>query len=43
MYTHILIPTDGSELAGKAAQHRVILAKRIDAQSYHADGLATPT
>ena len=29
MYTKILIPTDGSELAGKAVQHGLALAKRI--------------
>ena len=29
MYTNILIPTDGSELAGKAVQHGIALAKRI--------------
>jgi len=27
MYKHILIPTDGSELSGKAIQHGVALAK----------------
>jgi nucleotide-binding universal stress UspA family protein len=32
MYTHILIPTDGSELAGKAVEHGVALASRIDAK-----------
>jgi nucleotide-binding universal stress UspA family protein len=32
MYTHILIPTDGSELAGKAVQHGVALAKHIGAK-----------
>jgi nucleotide-binding universal stress UspA family protein len=32
MYTNILIPTDGSELAGKAVQHGIALAKRIDAK-----------
>jgi len=32
MYTNILIPTDGSELAGKAVQHGIALAKRIDAR-----------
>ncbi len=32
MYTHILIPTDGSELAGKAVQHGVALAKRMGAK-----------
>ena len=32
MYTHILIPTDGSELAGKAVQHGIALAKRIGAK-----------
>jgi nucleotide-binding universal stress UspA family protein len=31
-YTHILIPTDGTELAGKAVQHGVALAKRIGAK-----------
>jgi hypothetical protein len=32
LYTNILIPTDGSELAGKAVQHGIALAKRIDAK-----------
>jgi nucleotide-binding universal stress UspA family protein len=32
MYTNILIPTDGSELAGKAVQHGIELAKRIGAK-----------
>ena len=32
MYTNILIPTDGSELAGKAVQHGIGLAKRIGAK-----------
>jgi nucleotide-binding universal stress UspA family protein len=32
MYTNILIATDGSELAGKAVQHGVALAKRIGAK-----------
>jgi len=32
MYTNILIPTDGSELAGKAVQHAIALAKRIGAK-----------
>jgi nucleotide-binding universal stress UspA family protein len=32
MYTNILIPTDGSELAGKAVGHGIELAKRIDAK-----------
>jgi nucleotide-binding universal stress UspA family protein len=32
MYANILIPTDGSELAGKAVQHGVDLAKRIGAK-----------
>jgi nucleotide-binding universal stress UspA family protein len=31
-YTHILIPTDGSELAGKAVRHGIALAKRIGAK-----------
>ena len=29
MYTNILLPTDGSELAGEAVQHGIALAKRI--------------
>jgi nucleotide-binding universal stress UspA family protein len=33
MYTNILIPTDGSELAGKAVEHGIALAKRIGARS----------
>jgi nucleotide-binding universal stress UspA family protein len=32
MYTNILIPTDGSELAGKGVQHGIALAKRIGAK-----------
>src|ERR1019366_10383523 len=32
MYANILIPTDGSELAGKAVNHGVALAKRIGAK-----------
>ena len=32
MYTHILIPTDGSELSDKAVQHGIALAKRIEAK-----------
>ncbi len=32
MYTNILIPTDGSELAGKAVQHGIVLAKRMGAK-----------
>ena len=32
MYTNILVPTDGSELAGKAVQHGIALAKRIGAR-----------
>jgi nucleotide-binding universal stress UspA family protein len=32
MYTHILIPTDGSELAGKAVQYGIALAKWIVAK-----------
>jgi nucleotide-binding universal stress UspA family protein len=31
MYTNIQIPTDGSELAGKAVEHGIALAKRIGA------------
>jgi nucleotide-binding universal stress UspA family protein len=33
MYNNILIPTDGSELSGKAVQHGIALAKRIDAKA----------
>jgi nucleotide-binding universal stress UspA family protein len=32
MYTNILIPTDGSELARKAVEHGIALAKRIGAK-----------
>jgi nucleotide-binding universal stress UspA family protein len=32
MYTNILIPTDGSELVGKAVEHGIALAKRIGAK-----------
>ena len=32
MYTNILIPTDGSELAGKAVQHGITLARGIGAK-----------
>jgi nucleotide-binding universal stress UspA family protein len=32
MYTNILIPTDGSELAGKAVRHGIALAQRIGAK-----------
>jgi nucleotide-binding universal stress UspA family protein len=32
MYTNILIPTDGSELAGKAVEHGIELAKRLGAK-----------
>jgi nucleotide-binding universal stress UspA family protein len=33
MYTNILIPTDGSELSGKAVDHGIALAKRIGAKA----------
>jgi len=33
MYTNILIPTDGSELAGKAVEHGIALAKRVGAKA----------
>src|SRR5271156_6406674 len=33
VYINILIPTDGSELAGKAVQHGIALAKRIGAKT----------
>jgi nucleotide-binding universal stress UspA family protein len=32
MYKHILIPTDGLELADKAVEHGITLAKRIGAK-----------
>jgi nucleotide-binding universal stress UspA family protein len=32
MYGHILIPTDGSELAGKAVRHGIALAEKIGAR-----------
>jgi len=32
MYTSILIPTDGTELAGKAVDHGIALAKRLNAK-----------
>jgi nucleotide-binding universal stress UspA family protein len=32
MYANIMIPTDGSELAGKAVHHGIALAKRIGAK-----------
>ena len=34
MYTSILIPTDGSELARKAVQHGIALAKQTSAQRH---------
>jgi nucleotide-binding universal stress UspA family protein len=33
MYTNILIATDGTELAGKAVQHGIALAKRVGAKA----------
>jgi len=33
MYINILIPTDGSKLAGEAVQHGIALAKRIGAKA----------
>ncbi len=33
MYAHILIPTDGSQLAAKAVDHGIALAKRIGAKA----------
>jgi nucleotide-binding universal stress UspA family protein len=33
MYSNMLIPTDGSELAGKAVEHGIALAKRIGAKA----------
>lgn len=32
MYAHLLIPTDGSELSKKAAQHGIALAKAVNAR-----------
>jgi nucleotide-binding universal stress UspA family protein len=32
MYRNILIPTDGSELAGKAVEHGIVLAKSLGAK-----------
>lgn len=32
MYTNILIPTDGSQLSGKAVQRGIDLAKRFGAR-----------
>jgi nucleotide-binding universal stress UspA family protein len=32
MYSKILIPTDGSELAGKAVEHGIALAKAVGAR-----------
>ena len=32
MYANILIPTDGSQLSGKAVEHGIALAKRIGAK-----------
>jgi nucleotide-binding universal stress UspA family protein len=33
MYTNMLLPTDGSELAGKAVQHGIALAHRLGAKT----------
>ena len=33
MYTNLLLPTDGSELAGKAVKHGIALAKLIGAKA----------
>jgi len=33
MYSKILIPTDGSDLASKAVEHGIALAKQIDAKT----------
>ena len=33
MYTNILLPTDGSDLAGNAVQHGIALAQRIGAKT----------
>jgi nucleotide-binding universal stress UspA family protein len=32
MYRHILVPTDGSELAGRAVRHGLSLAKSLGAK-----------
>jgi nucleotide-binding universal stress UspA family protein len=37
MYRHILIPTDGSELARRAVQHGLSLAKSV-VKSHRIDG-----
>jgi nucleotide-binding universal stress UspA family protein len=34
MYTNILVPTEGSELAGKVVRHGIALTQRIGARSY---------
>jgi nucleotide-binding universal stress UspA family protein len=31
LFKHILVPTDGSDLAGKAVEQAIIFAKEIDA------------
>ena len=41
MYANILIPTDGSQLSGKAVEHGIALAKRIGAKIHRADRLDT--
>jgi nucleotide-binding universal stress UspA family protein len=33
MYSNMLLPTDGSELAGKAIQHGIALAQRLGAKT----------
>jgi nucleotide-binding universal stress UspA family protein len=33
MYTNMLLPTDGSELAGKAVTHGIALARRLGAKA----------
>jgi nucleotide-binding universal stress UspA family protein len=43
MYSHILIPTDGSELAGKAVRHGSALAKLIGAKVTVLTVLPPPT
>ncbi|MFM8637394.1 MAG: universal stress protein, partial [Betaproteobacteria bacterium] len=34
MYSRILVPTDGSDITGKAVQTAVSLARRLDAQLF---------
>jgi len=44
MYTHILFPTDGSKLSDNAAQHAIMIAKRLGAKitALHVTGQFPP-